>query len=164
MKLEEMRKLVKQYDDGMITLGEAESYGFFKNTKQITDFIKKHGDWMSFGSCCCSADAHKLEDNFEGNISITPHCIKITPKKKKKLKEPTPENIHELITWRDRMALDWSGEDLVFHILNCLCETDGHTDQIIPENLKESLIQFRSAKEKTKYDWIKQSLKEIGSY
>ena len=52
-----------------------------------------------------------------------------------------PANIEALIRWRDELALDWYGDDLVYHLLQAL-----HYDKVptVPTEHEEALRLFRS--------------------
>lgn len=74
---------------------------------------------------------------------------------------PVPAPIDALIRWRDTLALDWWGEDLVHHILYAL--ENSECDDRIPAEHHEALRQFKAMKD-ARYDAVKRVLVACGSY
>lgn len=62
------------------------------------------------------------------------------------------DGVDRLIRWRDECALDWDGEELIFHILHILKRM---IIQEAPEEHREALMEFQSLGEKKQYLRIK---------
>lgn len=60
-------------------------------------------------------------------------------------KKPIPEPLQALIRWRDTLALDWTGEDLHFHVSGALRTTTDPTR--VPEEHREALRAFQALSE-----------------
>jgi hypothetical protein len=81
-----------------------------------------------------------------------PECHKPTPVE-------VPEDLLALIKWRDAAALDWWGENLVFHIIAAL-----KGEQLVPEEHREALRTFQALSEDEQYEVVKAALILCKSY
>lgn len=69
-----------------------------------------------------------------------------------------------LIQWRDSLALDWTGEDLVFHILRSLAEWRPGSPPDVPEEHRAALKTFQALSEDEQYEMVKAALIICESY
>jgi hypothetical protein len=80
--IEETRKWLKAWDDGLITEAEFDTKvsAIFVNVEEWVDLLEKGEEILAFGSCCCSS--HKPDKTVEASITIQPHgyLIKKIPK------------------------------------------------------------------------------------
>lgn len=72
-----------------------------------------------------------------------------------------PRNIRNLVTWRDTCALDWTGDDLVSHIVYAL--TNWRLIDV-PEEHRGALPDFQALSEDVQYEMVKEVLISNKSY
>lgn len=71
------------------------------------------------------------------------------------------QELENLIAWRDMLALDWYGEELVFHILRYLVRPRPNE---IPEEHKQAHIVFKQLSDDDQLLLIEAVLRKNGSY
>jgi hypothetical protein len=69
--------------------------------------------------------------------------------------ERASQKLEALIKWRDGAAIDWFGEDLVFHVQKCLAMDDVPR---VPPELEETLRDFRALDEDAQLRLVAQVL------
>lgn len=65
----EVRKLLQQWDDGLLVAGEFEC--LISGLDEFFEVVEKGETYMRFGSCCCSA--HSPNRTFKIEVTIKPH-------------------------------------------------------------------------------------------
>jgi hypothetical protein len=69
--------------------------------------------------------------------------------------QPIDPQVEALVRWRDECALDWSGEDLVFHVLHIL----NHMEvQEVPTEHAEGFAKYRSLDEDARFEVVNRLL------
>lgn len=67
-------------------------------------------------------------------------------------------DVVKLIKWRDAMAMDWDGEELVLHVASSLRTRPPSS---VPKNLKEALGDFRKLDELSQHQLVAKVLKVV---
>ena len=77
MKLEDLRTLLKNYDEGILTLGEVECWPVFKVMEEVRERLQKGEDttWVTLG--CFAYEREPVE----GEVIIGSQSITIRPKR-----------------------------------------------------------------------------------
>lgn len=74
--VDEIRKLLKYWDDGLITTGEVEGRVHDLALTPMLDAVENGQEFMRFGSCCCGAP-HPPDRTFRMEVTIRPHGLTV---------------------------------------------------------------------------------------
>lgn len=83
----EARNILKQWDEGMLSYYSVEARLNHLILDPLIDNLKNGGEYWSFESCCCPADAHKETEVFDCRIIIEDHSLMIKPVKNENIND-----------------------------------------------------------------------------
>jgi hypothetical protein len=70
-EIDKYREIIKQYDDGLLSVASCESMLRHIALDRLLEAIEKGNEWLSLGSCCCLW--HPPERTFRAEFVIQPH-------------------------------------------------------------------------------------------